>query len=83
MDVLLAHQLFKPVLLKYAHNIELWRFHRRAGRDKAGHRFSFIFYAREATATAILNNLAENPLIPVDKKIRHRMKDIFFIIKIL
>jgi hypothetical protein len=64
MDVLLAHQLFKPVLLKYAHDIELWRFHRRAGRDKAGHRFSFIFYAREATATAILNNLAENPLIP-------------------
>jgi hypothetical protein len=64
MDVLLAHQLFKPVLLKYARDLEFWRFHRRAGRDKAGHRFSFIFYAREATASAILNNLAQNPLIP-------------------
>ncbi len=63
MDVLLAHQIFKPILLDYADDIDLWRFHRRAARDEAGHRFSFIFYAREATANAILNNLAENSLI--------------------
>jgi hypothetical protein len=63
MDVLLAHQVFKPVLIRYAHDIELWRFHRRASRDNAGHRFSFIFYAREATAMAIFNDLAEDPIM--------------------
>ncbi|WP_455209992.1 hypothetical protein [Kaarinaea lacus] len=62
-DVLLAHKLFKPVLLNHAHDIQLWRFHRRAGRDNSGHRFSFIFYAREATAMAIFNDLAENSLV--------------------
>jgi hypothetical protein len=64
MDVLLAHQLFKPILLDFSDDIELWRFHRRAARNKAGHRFSFIFYARKASAVAILNRLAENTLIP-------------------
>lgn len=64
VDVLLAHQLFKPVLVEYSDQIELWRFHRRAARDKAGHRFSFIFYAPESTARAILDTLSENPLIP-------------------
>lgn len=63
IDVLLAHQIFKPILLEYAQEIELWRFHRRAARDQAGHRFSFIFYARQATATAILDKLAQQTLL--------------------
>jgi hypothetical protein len=64
VDVLLAHQLFKPILIEHAQEIQLWRFHRRAARDKAGHRFRFLFYARKQTAMAILDELAQNPLIP-------------------
>ena len=61
VDELLAEQIFKPILYDYAQDIALWRFHRRAGRDSAGHRFSFIFYSNEATATAILTTAAANP----------------------
>lgn len=63
MDVLLARQVFRPVLLEHALDIEMWRFHRRAAHDKAGHQFSFIFYAKQATADAILSKLADNPLL--------------------
>jgi len=44
MDLLLADQLFAPVLRDVSQQLTLWRFHRRAVRDPAGHRFSFIFY---------------------------------------
>jgi len=64
VDILLAHQLFKPLLIEYAQHIQLWRFHRRAVRDRTGHRFSFIFYAPKPTAMAILDKLAQNTLIP-------------------
>lgn len=63
MDALLAHRVFKPLLLAHAHDIELWRFHRRAGKDAPGHRFSFIFYAPQAAARAILDGAAQNPLL--------------------
>ncbi len=63
VDVLLAHQVFKPVLLAHAEEIALWRFHRRAVRDNAGHRFRFIFYASSATAAAIFEKIEQNPLL--------------------
>ncbi len=45
VDVLLAHAVFAPVLADEAAQISAWRFHRRAARDQAGHRFSFLFRA--------------------------------------
>ena len=63
MDALLARQIFKPLLLEHAQDIEMWRFHRRAAHDKAGHQFSFIFYTKQSIAEAILNKLTENTLI--------------------
>jgi hypothetical protein len=64
VDVLLAHQLFKPLLIEHALDIQLWRFHRRAVRDNTGHQFTFLFYAKQSTAMAILDELEQNPLIP-------------------
>ncbi len=52
-DLLIAHRIISPVLNKYKKDIPLWRFHRRAARDAAGHRFSFIFYSTAATARTI------------------------------
>ncbi len=52
-DLLIAHRIISPVLDQYKEQIPLWRFHRRAARDDAGHRFSFIFYTTVATARKI------------------------------
>jgi hypothetical protein len=63
MDLYLAHQVILPKLEKYKENIDLWRFHRRAGRDGAGRQFSFIFYASPRTARQIFNALKTDPLV--------------------
>jgi hypothetical protein len=53
VDPLLAHRVVSPVLDRYGNDIVLWRFHRRAVRDQAGHQFSFIFYATRETAREV------------------------------
>ena len=53
VDPMLARELIRPVLFQHKEQIDLWRFHRRAVRDKAGHQFSFIFYASQDTAARI------------------------------
>jgi hypothetical protein len=53
VDSLLAHRVVSPVLDQFGNEIVLWRFHRRAGRDQAGHQFSFIFYATQDTARGV------------------------------
>lgn len=62
MDVWLAHRVISPVLKDHRPEIQLWRFHRRAMRDKAGHRFSFLFYSSSDTAGRIFNALRANPV---------------------
>lgn len=63
MDLFVAHQIILPVLNKFENDIYLWRFHRRAARDKAGHQFSFIFYASPSTAYNIYQNLSNDTLL--------------------
>jgi hypothetical protein len=53
IDLVLAQEVIAPVLHEHRKNIDLWRFHRRAGRDEEGHQFSFIFYAAQKTANKI------------------------------
>jgi len=60
--LLIAEQLLLPVIAEYEEEMPLWRFHRRAGRDKAGHQFSLIFYADETTATQLNTAVTANPL---------------------
>ena len=62
-DLLIAHKIVAPVLLQYEDRIRLWRFHRRAVRDEAGHRFSFIFYSSADTAFQVFDILRSNALL--------------------
>ncbi|GAB6067145.1 hypothetical protein JCM13664_04630 [Methylothermus subterraneus] len=60
-DVMVAHRVVAPILKAYRSQIGYWRIHRRAARDGAGHRFSFIFYAEPRTAQAIYAAIASDP----------------------
>lgn len=59
-DLFLAHAVVAPVLSEHAADISYWRFHRRAARDEAGHRFSFLFYCRPDAAFQIFEKLDES-----------------------
>jgi len=62
-DLLIAHRVVKPVLDRHAQDIALWRFHRRAARDEAGHQFSFIFFASAGTARRVFSEISANPVL--------------------
>lgn len=53
IDALLAHKVVGPVLEKNRASIHLWRFHRRANRDSAGHSLSFLVYAPASVTDAL------------------------------
>ncbi len=62
-DLLIAHRIVSPVLDRYRQNIVLWRFHRRAARDEAGHRFSFIFFTTPANARKIYAEIGSSAVL--------------------
>lgn len=62
-DLLIAHRVVKPVLDRHLQDISLWRFHRRAVRDPAGHQFSFIFFASPETAARVYAEVSDNPIL--------------------
>jgi len=62
-DLLLAEQVIRPALNGHHEKIDLWRFHRRAGRDAAGSKFSFIFYANADDARLITDHITSDPLV--------------------
>lgn len=62
VDALLADQVMAPIIAHTEARIALWRFHRRAGKDAAGHRFSFIFYADPETAEIINSGVTRSPV---------------------
>ena len=63
IGVLLADIVVKPVLGSYKEKIPLWRFHRRAARDAAGHQFSFLFYTDPSVAAAIFDEIMKNRVL--------------------
>lgn len=63
MDTLIAHRVVAPTLARYQERIKLWRFHRRASRDGAGHQFSFIFYTDVLSAHLITDELRNDALM--------------------
>lgn len=62
-DLLVAHRVAAPALAAVKDRIRLWRFHRRAVRDGAGHQFSFLFYADAGTAAVVMRAIGENPIL--------------------
>ncbi len=63
VDLFLAHSIMAPIINKYRENIPLWRFHRRAGQDESGHRFSLIFYSSQKTAGKIFKEIVTSSLL--------------------
>ena len=61
-NLIIAHQIINPVLNSYDEQIKLWRVHRRAVNDSAGHQFSFIFYAPANTAELIFEQVRNHPV---------------------
>ena len=61
LDLYIAHRIIQPVFQENRDDILLWRFHRRAARDKSGRQFSFIFYASPQTARRIYQEIENNP----------------------
>ncbi len=47
LDALLADQVYAPALSDAGSAIRLWRFHRRAADDEAGHRLSLLTYTNK------------------------------------
>jgi len=62
-DLIIADRIIAPVLDRYKQDIPLWRFHRRAALDQAGHRFSFIFYSTPETARKIYEAIESTALL--------------------
>ena len=63
MDTLLAARVCAPALSVNAQAIRLWRFHRRAAPDAAGHRFALLIYSNRDTARALFDQMAHNPML--------------------
>jgi hypothetical protein len=62
-DMFVAHEIVLPVLNAQRRDIALWRFHRRAARDGAGHQFTFYFYAPAGAAERIFAGLRARPAL--------------------
>jgi hypothetical protein len=63
VDLLLAHAVVGPVLREHTQKIYWWRFHRRAARDEAGHRFSFLFYSDSSVAAAVMEEIRQSTVL--------------------
>ena len=63
MDLLIAHAVVSPVLVKHIYNISYWRFHRRAARDDTGHQFSFLFYSTPEIASIVYSEIAKSSVL--------------------
>ena len=81
LDALLADQVCAPALAEFDPPISLWRFHRRAADDEAGHRFSLLVYTDPLTAELyVIGKQIQTDyygIIDVIKKDFNFTKDIF------
>lgn len=68
VDMMLADRVVGPVLERHRHGISLWRFHRRASRDGAGHQFSFIFYSSPQRARDVMEDISASMTLKDMKK---------------
>lgn len=63
LDLLLADRVAAPALSAHAADIRLWRFHRRAAADAAGHQFSLLVYASAPTAERLRERFDADPTL--------------------
>lgn len=63
LDLLAAHQVLLPAIKANEDGILLWRIHRRASRDEAGHQLSLLFHASRLTAQTIYASIADDAIL--------------------
>ena len=63
LDALLADQVCAPALAETGSKIRLWRFHRRAVDDGAGHRLSLLVYTDSPTADILYGKVREASVV--------------------
>jgi hypothetical protein len=63
LDALLADQVCAPALVDLGAQIDLWRFHRRAANDGAGHRFSLLVYTDTITAEVLIGQIRQQSVL--------------------
>ncbi|MBS1172694.1 MAG: hypothetical protein H6R12_1524 [Proteobacteria bacterium] len=63
LDALLAHRVAGPLVERERAAIGLWRFHRRAADDAAGHSLSLLTYASPALNASLCRTLRTDPLV--------------------
>jgi len=63
LDLLLADRVAAPALAAHAADIGLWRFHRRAAPDAAGHQFSLLVHASPQTAAQLRERFDADPTL--------------------
>lgn len=61
LDLFVADRVVRPLVEAHHDQLPLWRVHRRAARDDAGHRFCLIFYATPQAAQQINREWANHP----------------------
>lgn len=60
-DAFIAHRLVGPPLRQQLPRIPLWRFHRRAAPDQAGHRFTLLLYTDQPTVERVMDAIRRDP----------------------
>lgn len=63
IGTLIGGEVIAPTYEKYHQEVSLWRVHRRAGRDKSGHVFSFVFYSTPQTAQGIYSAIEDHVVV--------------------
>lgn len=63
MDALLADQVCAPALADFDPQITLWRFHRRAADDIAGHQLNLLVYTDPLTADALYSRIRASSIL--------------------
>jgi hypothetical protein len=63
LDLLIADQVIRPMLLQMGEQVVYWRFHRRARRDSSGHQFTLHFFSSREVAQKIFSKLRENQVL--------------------
>jgi hypothetical protein len=74
-DLMLAHKVLSPIIAQHQETIGLWRFHRRALRDQAGHQFTLIFYASPQMARHVFDQVNSDPFLDEMKAPGTRKQD--------
>jgi hypothetical protein len=62
LDLLAADMVLSDLIQQRQQSLPLWRFHRRAARDRAGHQFSFIFYSAPDVALELRESAHNHPV---------------------